>query len=294
MINQTLLSFFAMMTLFSTNMYSFLIGASSNADATEETTIDTQSIKHIENIVNRLFVLLNGDLLDFDQEEAIEEEEQAVTTMVTSVEAIEEEPAEPELTDEEKQLLALKEWEESFPTYDSDAHQTEFIETIAPAAVLIANTHGIYPSVMIAQASLESSWGQSGLAQNYNNLMGTKGSWNGKSVTVSTREDVNGQSVYINAGFSVYDSWADSLNRYGLLMKNGLKHDNNFYSGTWRANTQSYRDATAWLQGRYATDTLYADKLNQTIESFNLDRYDEIESFDFQLDESLAEINLGI
>lgn len=190
----------------------------------------------------------------------------------------------------EKQKEVIEKWQNDFPVYEEETPQVKFIETIAPAAVLIAKKYGIYPSVMIAQAALESKWGQSDLAQEYNNLMGTKGSWQGESVNFRTREDVNGQSVYIDAGFSVYDSWASSLYRYGQLMGNGLERDPEFYKGTWRKNTESYHDATAWLQGRYASDTMYSTKLNQTIESFELDKYDAIESPGDNLEELLAEL----
>lgn len=193
-------------------------------------------------------------------------------------------------TPEEERIKTIKEWENNFPQIKEDSQQAQFINTIAPAAVLIANEHGIYPSVMIAQAGLESNWGRSDLAQSYNNLMGTKGSWEGESVTVQTREDVNGASIYIDAGFSVYDSWADSLHRYGLLMKTGLEWNPDYYSGTWIKNTESYQDATAWLEGRYATDSAYASKLNQTIQSYNLEQYDDQEAFDDNLEESLEQL----
>lgn len=300
MINQTLLSLLAVFTIFSANFHSFVLANGSiDAFASEETKDNAHLTIDIETFLSELFNLVSS------LTSLLTESEKTVTTSEESREAIaSEEPTgiitqvkadqEQELTPEEKQRIALKEWQERFPVYDSNSHQTQFIETIASAAVLIANTHGIYPSVMIAQAALESSWGQSGLAQSYNNLMGTKGSWKGQSVTVPTREDVNGQSVYINAGFSVYDSWAESLNRYGQLMKFGVEHDPEIYSGTWRKNAKTYQEATAWLQGRYATDTAYATKLNQTIESFNLNQYDTIETPDFDLEETLPELSLTL
>lgn len=188
----------------------------------------------------------------------------------------------------------IRKWKEDFPKYKENSQQIQFIQTIAPAAVLIADQYGIYPSVMIAQAALESSWGQSELAMNYNNLMGTKGSWEGETVKVRTREDVDGESVYIHTGFSVYDSWSDSLYRYGHLMRNGLDWDSEYYRGTWRENTKNYEEATDWLQGRYATDRSYAKKLKQTIKSFNLDQYDQqdsLENIESNLEHLLAELN---
>lgn len=300
--NQVLLNLFVGITLLMpVNIQSFLWNEANDLEAIE--IEEHQTLISSSKIVNEIMSLIAKDIL-------APEEEQPVTTLETeraaapetnetdleeAAEAEEENPEpepEPELTPEEEQELALLEWKESFPAYEETTTQTEFIQSIAPAAVLIANAQGVYPSVMIAQAGLESSWGQSGLAQDYNNLMGTKGSTEGKSVTVRTREDQNGESVYINAGFTVYDSWAHSLYHYGSLMKNGLSWNPEYYSGTWRENTDSYQDATAWLQGRYASDTSYASKLNQTIESFNLAQYDEIEPFEIELKESLGMIDI--
>lgn len=249
--------------------------------------MDTDQTKHqstdSENTGKNIFTTLHDNL-----------QNKSVTPSVASVAKsdIENEDIE-ELPEEKTQRLeeTIEKWKEKFPEYEKNSKQVQFIQTIAPAAVLIANQYDIYPSVMIAQAALESSWGQSDLAISYNNLMGTKGSWNGESVTVRTREDVDGKSIYIQAGFSVYDSWSASLYRYGHLMRNGLNWDPEYYQGTWRENTDSYSEATDWLQGRYATDTSYANKLNQTIRSFNLDQYDSIEGLDENLEELLTKLD---
>lgn len=257
MINQTLLNVYAIFVLLApVNLLSYFTDEVSDMVAITEMNEVDESNEHAEN----------------------ENESKPVTTADTSRAALGTE--------------TFESWLEDLPVYEQESHQTEFIQLIAPAAILIADNYGIYPSVMLAQASLESSWGKSTLAQDYNNLMGTKGSWNGESITVRTREDVNGESVYINAGFSVYGSWIDSLARYGLLMAEGLEWDTNYYSGTWRENAASYKEATAWLQGRYATDTAYESKLNATIRSFNLDQYDEIELFDMELVDVIEELEI--
>ena len=190
----------------------------------------------------------------------------------------------------EEQEKTEKEWLENFPIFEGDSAEAKFLNEISRDAVEIAYRNDIYPSVMMAQAGLESSWGRSGLAKKHNNLMGTKGSWNGKTTVLRTREEVSGQSVYINANFSVYDSWADSLERYGQLLRNGPGRSSNFYAGTWRSNTASYKDATQWLQGRYATDGQYASKLNRVIERYDLARFDKI----IPLDEELKQIEVII
>ena len=48
------------------------------------------------------------------------------------------------------------------------------------------------------------------------------------------------------------------------------------YAGTWKSNTGSYADATqALLTGTYATDSLYASKLNSIIAYYGLTAYDQ-------------------
>lgn len=249
---------------------------------------DTQTA---ENEILSSAEFISGNLLGSLEDQWKDLTDKPVTPAVTHVAENDTTNEKIEETKETPQEM-IENWTKNFPTYDGDSKQTQFIQRIAPAAVLIADQYGIYPSVMIAQAALESSWGQSDLATVYNNLMGTKGTWKGESITVRTREDVNGESVYINAGFSVYDSWGASLYRYGNLMRNGLNWDTEYYHGTWRENTDSYLEATDWLQGRYATDTSYANKLNQTIQSFNLEQYDAIESLDENLEDLLKELDL--
>ncbi|MEL5941060.1 LysM peptidoglycan-binding domain-containing protein, partial [Tetragenococcus halophilus] len=43
---------------------------------------------------------------------------------------------------------------------------------------------------------------------------------------------------------------------------------------TWKSQTSSYTDATAYLTGRYATDPDYGQKLNALIEAYNLTQFD--------------------
>lgn len=77
----------------------------------------------------------------------------------------------------------------------------------------LCKKYNLYPSVMIAQAALESNWGRSelGKAPNYN-LFGIKGSYNGKSVTMKTWEYSDSKGWYqINANFAKYPSHKESL-----------------------------------------------------------------------------------
>lgn len=148
-----------------------------------------------------------------------------------------------------------------------------FINLAGPMAQRSAQRYGVYASVMMAQAIIESGWGASTLAMapNYN-LFGIKGSYNGQSVYMRTKEYSSQYGwYYINAAFRKYPSYEQSFDDNGNLLRNGLS---GYYRGTWKENTNSYRDATRWLQGRYATAPNYAAVLNNTIATYNLTRFD--------------------
>ena len=151
-----------------------------------------------------------------------------------------------------------------------------FINIIAQQAKSVADANDLYVSVMIAQAIIESGWGSSTLskAPNYN-LFGIKGSYNGQTVYMSTLEYLNGQWVTKNEPFKKYPSFAESFADNAATLRNvSFQSGVYYYSGAWKSNTRSYRDATAWLTGRYATDPNYASKLNSIIEMYRLTRFD--------------------
>lgn len=156
---------------------------------------------------------------------------------------------------------------------------SEFLKNISGYAKDIAAKNDLYASVMIAQAALESAWGNSTLAQapNYN-LFGIKGDYNGNSVHVETLEDDGSGNYYtITDDFRKYEDYDQSLGDYASLLTgdndpNSWRYE--FYSGARYSNTESYKDATQYLTGRYATDTSYASKLNKIIEQYGLAEFD--------------------
>ena len=164
----------------------------------------------------------------------------------------------------------------NFSVVEASTAATQFLRNIIPAAQNVARGKDIYTSVMIAQAALESGWGTSSLSKAPNhNLFGVKGSYNGQSVNMQTLEDSGGQNYYsIQADFRKYPSYQESLEDYADKIVNGISGAPLFYSGAWKSKTNSYQDATAYLTGRYATDTAYGSKLNRIIEQFGLTKYD--------------------
>lgn len=159
-------------------------------------------------------------------------------------------------------------------------NQYNFLSQIAPIAQKLASENNLYASVMLAQAIIESGWGQSGLASapNYN-LFGVKGSYLGNSVSMPTQEQTsNGETYSIVADFAKYPNYEASMKAYIQTMLNPL------YVGSWRSNTRNYQDAANYLTGRYATAINYGDTLISTIQKYNLTIFD---SKDFSVNPQL-------
>lgn len=153
--------------------------------------------------------------------------------------------------------------------------QSKFLETLYPSIKQSAKTHSLLPSVIAAQAILESGWGQSKLASPpYHNLFGVKAGsgWTGTSETFTTKEFVNGQYVETKATFRTYPSWSESIADHGKFFTSTAWRTQNY--ANYRA-AKDYKTALAALQAAgYATDPNYASKLTAVIERFGLNRWD--------------------
>ena len=146
---------------------------------------------------------------------------------------------------------------------------------------------GIDPSVMLAQAILESSWGQSSLATKGYNFFGSKanGNWTGETMTVLTHEQIPGQEAQRAEydAFRKYPSAAAGFQDYVDKIKNGPWYDD--------AREQSKLhpdDPMAYLKGlenelghdgnikivrkmAYATDAHYEEKIMKLIDTYRLE-----------------------
>lgn len=167
----------------------------------------------------------------------------------------------------------------SIVPYALNPTQQNFMNLAVDHAINLSDQYGLWTSIMMAQAIIESNWGTSqlGSAPNYN-LFGMKANddWPGRCVIYPTKEwDKNLQQyVTIDAKFRAYDNYGDSFNDNAQKLRFGLSWDRNYYSGTWLENTSTYQDSANWLQGRYATSPTYASTLIKTIKTYNLAQYD--------------------
>lgn len=155
------------------------------------------------------------------------------------------------------------------PTGLSESYQEHFIKGMVPKTQEIQEDYGILPSIIMAQAILESNWGQSQLAQEENNYFGIKAS-NG---AVYPTQEYFGEWQTRNEPFKVYENFEDSMEDHAKLLARGTSWDPNLYQEVVKAT--DYQSAAYALQDAgYATDPNYSTKLIRIIETYRLFEYD--------------------
>lgn len=152
--------------------------------------------------------------------------------------------------------------------------QQDFINALAPTAMSLGKQYHLFPSVMIAQAILESDWGRSQLASApYYNLFGIKSADSDTDGAVfDTQEDDGfGNLYWIKDSFRRYNSMAESMYDYAKLFTSTPfleRHYANFL------NASTVQEATRALTGTYATDIRYGTSLMNIIVAYDLLKYD--------------------
>ncbi len=133
----------------------------------------------------------------------------------------------------------------------------EFIMRLSKPAAETQRKTSFPASITIAQAALESGWGESGLARAANNLFGIKADsrWRGETITLNTREFIRNQWVVVPAKWRKYTSWQASIDDHAAFLKLNPRYKACFLCTTASAF------AHALAQAGYATDPDYASKL---------------------------------
>ncbi len=148
----------------------------------------------------------------------------------------------------------------------------EFIEQVAKFVQKYAAQYGIkVHSPIIAQAILESGWGNSKLAARYHNYFGLKcgTKWTGKSVNMTTQEEYTvGTLTTIKDNFRVYDSMEEGIRGYFEFIQ--LARYQNLKGIT---NPKKYLE-TIKADG-YATSSTYVTNNTKLIEQYDLTKYDK-------------------
>lgn len=151
----------------------------------------------------------------------------------------------------------------AFPEVDENLQQ-KYIDTYAQVAISEMERTGVPASITLAQGMLESDYGCSELAAQYNNHFGIK-----------CHSDWKGAKTYYDDDrkkecFRVYSSAIDSFKDHSDFLRYQSR-----YAFLFDLKPTDYK---GWARGLksagYATDPSYAVKLIQLIEELGLDEYD--------------------
>jgi len=142
----------------------------------------------------------------------------------------------------------------------------DFLAQLSLPARLASQQSGVPHHLILAQAALESGWGQRQIRRENGepsfNIFGVKatGSWKGPTTEITTTEYENGEAKKIKAKFRVYSSYLEALSDYvGVLSRNPR------YAAVTQAATAE-QGAQALQNAGYATDPQYARKLTSMIQ----------------------------
>lgn len=138
----------------------------------------------------------------------------------------------------------------------------EYIQAVTPYAKQVAKDMGVDYRVLIAQSALETGWGEHVIRDKYGNqsfnLFNIKADsrWQGKSVSVSTIEYVDGIAQREKANFRRYSSIKESFDDYQQFLS----------QPRYAKALENKHDAQQFVQelqhAGYATDPKYAEKIN--------------------------------
>ena len=142
----------------------------------------------------------------------------------------------------------------------------DFLAQLSLPARLASQQSGVPHHLILAQAALESGWGQRQIKRENGepsfNLFGVKAtsSWKGPVTEITTTEFENGEAKKVKAKFRVYSSYLEALSDYvGMLTRNPR------YAAVTTAATAE-QGAQALQSAGYATDPKYAQKLTSMIQ----------------------------
>ncbi len=146
------------------------------------------------------------------------------------------------------------------PKHSFDSPES-FVDSMRPYAEKAARALGVDSSLLLAQAALETGWGQklvSNSRGSSNNLFNIKAdkSWGGDKVATQTLEYHQGVPVKENAAFRSYNSFEESFNDYVRFL-----NQNPRYTTALRHGGNDEQFIRGIHQAGYATDPYYADKV---------------------------------
>jgi flagellar protein FlgJ len=150
-------------------------------------------------------------------------------------------------------------------------HAAQFVRSVMPTIQRAAQALGVNPLGMLAQAALETGWGQrmprTADGTPSLNLFGVKAGdgWDGARAVAETVEVSGGVASQRRTAFRAYGSIEDSVNDFASLLTTSPRYREAIAAG---GSAQGYVDSIA--KSGYATDPDYGNKLNQVLNSGTL------------------------
>lgn len=148
-----------------------------------------------------------------------------------------------------------------------------FVDKIRAGAEQAAEKLGIDPKFLIAQAALETGWGQKVIrdaaGNDSHNLFGIKAhrDWSGNSAETMTHEYRDGVRLDMKDIFRAYNSYDESLNDYVDFVNSHPRYQNALAQAQ-AGNSAGYVEGLQ--QAGYATDPNYAQKIISLAQSSRL------------------------
>jgi flagellar protein FlgJ len=144
----------------------------------------------------------------------------------------------------------------------------EFVDRMLPSIKTAATSLGVNPLGLMAQAALETGWGQR-MPRNADgspsyNMFGIKAGegWSGPKATADSMEVTNGVAAPKRTSFRSYGSIEESVKDFASLLKNSPRYKDALAAGA---------DARAYVarigSSGYATDPDYGNKLNEILQA---------------------------
>lgn len=135
----------------------------------------------------------------------------------------------------------------------------EFVQQAHAAALRSSEQSGMPAMVTVAQAALESNWGQSKLSQEANNFFGIKAHGTHERIQMRTEECARGERITVEAEFAKYPSLLSCIQcRDGILLRSAI----------YAVARQARGDETEFIREiakHWATDPKYAEKLQAVL-----------------------------
>jgi flagellum-specific peptidoglycan hydrolase FlgJ len=132
---------------------------------------------------------------------------------------------------------------------------SEFVAAATTAALKVSNVSGLLPGITVAQAALESAWGNSWLAREAHNYFGIKAHGTLAWIELPTEEVVRGSRLTVRARFARFGSMEQCFHHRDQLIRSSK-----YYQAACAVANQAEAFVRA-LAAHWATDPNYTSKV---------------------------------